>query len=109
MEISSSLLGVGGVKRDLLAAVLLGPGFSVGAATGDGFAIQNGKESNSPAPVRNDLLGIAGSSLDVMLTNSMESLLVRAYIAARAHPYRFRTVAIPQSGVCFPTRTGQQF
>jgi hypothetical protein len=58
---------------------------------------QNGKSQNAPSAVRNDILGIAGSSLDVMLTNSMEALLVRAYIAARAHGYRFRMISIPEA------------
>jgi len=58
--------------------------------------IQNGKETSPPAALRNDLLGIAGGSLDVMLTNSMEALLVRAYVGARAHDYLFKMVSIPE-------------
>jgi hypothetical protein len=59
------------------------------------YVIQNGQERSAPAAVRNDLLDIAGGSLDVMMTSSMDSMMLRAYVAARAHGYRFLTVAVP--------------
>jgi hypothetical protein len=57
--------------------------------------VHNGKHTIPPAAVRNDVLGVAGSSIGVMLDSSMDALMLRAYIAARAHGYEFRTVSIP--------------
>ncbi len=98
VEIDGHLFADGGVRQNIVVVGLTGrqrpapPRFGAGTV----YVIQNGKASSPPAPVNNDLLGVAGSSLDVMLTNSMESLLVRAYVAAQAHGYRFKTVAIPE-------------
>lgn len=98
VEIQGHLFADGGTRQNLVVVGLTGTERPPPPRHGPGtvYLIQNGKESNPPAPVRNSLVGIAGSSLDVMLTNSMESLLLRAYLAARAHGYRFKIVSIPQ-------------
>lgn len=98
VEIDGYLFADGGVRQNIVVIGLTGtkrpppPRFGPGTV----YVIQNGKASDPPAAVRNDIIGVAASSLDAMLMNTMDSLMLRAYVAARAHGYRFRTVAIPQ-------------
>jgi predicted acylesterase/phospholipase RssA len=98
VEIEGYLFGDGGVRQNLVVVGLGGvePPPPPLYGPGNVFVIQNGKDTSPPKPVRKDVLGLAGSSLDVMLTSSMESLLLRTYVAAHAHGYRFQMVAIPE-------------
>ena len=98
VEIDGYLFADGGVRQNIVVIGLTGtkrpppPRFGPGTV----YVIQNGKASDPPAAVRDDIIGVAEGSLDAMLMNTMDSLMLRAYVAARAHGYRFRTVAIPQ-------------
>jgi predicted acylesterase/phospholipase RssA len=97
VEIEGHLFADGGVRENIVVVGLAGNQRPPAPRYGPGtvYVIQNGQERSAPAAVRNDLLDIAGGSLDVMMTSSMDSMMLRAYVAARAHGYRFLTVAVP--------------
>jgi hypothetical protein len=99
VEIDGYLFADGGVRQNIVVVGLGGEQRPPPPRYGPGtvYVIQNGKAGSPPSAVRNDLIGVAGSSLDVMLTSSMDALMLRAYVAARAHGYRFKTVAVPKA------------
>lgn len=97
VEIDGYLFSDGGVRQNLVAVGLAGKKQPSPPLHGPGniFVIQNGKRSDSPHAVSNDLSSLAGSVIGEMLTTSMDSLLMRSYFGAQAHGYRFNLVAIP--------------
>jgi predicted acylesterase/phospholipase RssA len=98
VEIAGHLFADGGTRQNLVVFGLTGgeppppPRYGPGTV----FVVQNGKETTPPRAVQNDIFGVAGDSIGIMLTSSMETLMMRSYVAARAHGYEFRTVAIPE-------------
>lgn len=96
-EIAGHLFADGGTRQNMVVVGLLGEERPPPPLHGPGtvYVIQHGKRASAPAAAREDVMGIAASSLDIMLESSMDTLLMRSYIAARAHGYRFRLVSIP--------------
>lgn len=97
VEIDGHLFGDGGVRQNIVVMGLAGKRRPPPPMHGAGtiYLVRNGKSDAPPSAVRNDVVGLAATSIGAMLENSMDSLMIRAYISARAHGYRFRTVAIP--------------
>jgi hypothetical protein len=59
------------------------------------FVVHNEQQFRRPQAVRNDALHIAGPVLGVMMSNSTDGLLLRAYTAAIVQGYHFRLASIP--------------
>lgn len=99
VEINGYLFGDGGVRQNIVAVGLAGNTKPSPPLHGPGniYVIQNGKRSDPPYAVSNDLGSLAGSVVGQMLTTSMDSLLMRSYFGAQVHGYRFNLVAIPDN------------
>lgn len=97
VEIDGYLFGDGGVRQNIVVVGMAGKTKPSPPLHGPGniFIIQNGKRSDPPHAVRNDLGSLASTVVGEMLTTSMDSLLLRSYFGAQAHGYRFNLVAIP--------------
>jgi predicted acylesterase/phospholipase RssA len=97
VEIYGYLFVDGGVRQNLVVVGLAGtekpkpPQFGPGTV----FVVQNGQKKSRPQAVRNDALHLAGPALGVMMSNSTDGQLLRAYAAAKVRGYEFRMVSIP--------------
>jgi hypothetical protein len=79
------VVGVGGSERP--GPPLYGPG--------NVYVISNGKFQHPPAALRRALGPVAGTTVGVMMDQSMQTALTRAYFGARFLGYNFKMVAIP--------------
>jgi len=97
VEIFGHLFVDGGVRENLVVVGLAGtqkpkpPQFGPGTV----FVVQNGQKKSRPQAVRNDARHLAGPALGVMMGNSTDGQLLRAYTAAKVRGYEFRMVSIP--------------
>jgi len=97
VEIFGYLFVDGGVRQNLVVVGLAGtekpkpPQFGPGTV----FVVQNGQKKSRPQAVRNDALHLAGPALGVLMGNSTDGQLLRAYTAAKVRGYEFRMVSIP--------------
>jgi len=97
VEIAGYLFVDGGVRQNLVVVGLAGKEKPKPPKYGPGtvFVVHNGQQAKTPQAVRNDAMHIAGPALGVMMSNSTDGLLLRAYTAAMVRGYRFRLVSIP--------------
>ena len=95
--IDGHLFADGGVRQNLVVIGLAGTTKPKPPKYGPGtvFVVHNGKEIETPSAVRNDAIHMAGPVLGAMMNTSTDSMLLRAYSAAKLRGYRFRLVAIP--------------
>lgn len=97
VEMFGYLFVDGGVRQNLVVVGLAGtekpkpPQFGPGTV----FVVQNGQKKSRPQAVRNDALHLAGPALGVLMSNSTDGQLLRAYTAAKVRGYEFRMVSIP--------------
>jgi len=97
VEMFGYLFVDGGVRQNLVVVGLAGaekpkpPQFGPGTV----FVVQNGQKKSRPQAVRNDALHLAGPALGVLMGNSTDGQLLRAYTAAKVRGYEFRMVSIP--------------
>lgn len=97
VEMFGYLFVDGGVRQNLVVVGLAGtekpkpPQFGPGTV----FVVQNGQKKSRPQAVRNDALHLAGPALGVLMSNSTDGQLLRAYTAAKVRGYKFRMVSIP--------------
>lgn len=97
VEINGHLFADGAARANIVVTGVAGVDRPKPPQYGPGniYVISNGKLVNSPKTVRNDIENLAGTAIGVMMESSMESLLLRAYFAARYHGYDFNIVGIP--------------
>ena len=98
VEIDGYLFGDGGVRENLVPVGLTGnaPPPPPRFGPGNVYMVINSKQKMPSHAVRNDILGVASGSISAMLSNSMDTPLLRSYIATRAHGYAFQKVAVPE-------------
>ena len=97
VEISGYLFADGGVRQNLVVVGLAGTREPKPPKYGPGtvFVLQNGQDVKRPQAVRNDAVHLAGPALSIMMSNSTDGMLLRAYAAAKVRGYKFRFVSIP--------------
>jgi len=97
VEMFGYLFVDGGVRQNLVVVGLTGSEKPKPPLFGPGtmFVVQNGQKKSRPQAVRNDALHLAGPSLGVLMSNSTDGQLLRAYTAAKIRGYKFRMVSIP--------------
>lgn len=97
VEIDGHLFVDGATRANIVVTGVAGKEQPKASAYGRGnvYVIANGKLVNPPHTVPNDLKDLAGTAIGVMMESSMESLLLRAFFAARYHGYDFNMVGIP--------------
>ncbi len=97
VEIDGHLFVDGAARANIVVAGTAGTERPKAPVHGRGnvYVIANGKLVNPPHTVPNDLKKLAGTAIGVMMGSSMESLLLRAFFAARYHGYDFNMVGIP--------------
>ena len=62
---------------------------------GNVFLISNGRLNHAPKALRRALGELAGTTVSVMMDQSMQTAMTRSYFGARLIGYRFNLVAIP--------------
>jgi len=97
VEIEGHLFADGSVRQNIVVVGFAGTEVPTEPMHGPGnvYVLHNGKEVRKPQSIQNNALGIAGPVMNAMTTNSMDSMLSRAYFAALARGYRFHLTAIP--------------
>ena len=98
VEIDGHLFVDGGVRQNVVIIGLAGTEKPKAPLHGPGnvYLIHNGRQKAPPNAVSDDIEDISGSVIGIMFENSMESVLLRAYFAARARGYTFNLVEIPE-------------
>lgn len=98
VEIDGHLFVDGGVRQNAVIVGLTGIEKPKAPLHGPGniYLIHNGKHKAPPQAVRNDIEDITGAVIGTMFDNSMETVVLRAYFAARARGYTFNWVEIPE-------------
>lgn len=97
VEIDGHLFADGMVRANLLVAGLSGSEKPPPPLYGPGtiWVILNGKGEAAPKPIRNSVFEVSAASLGQMMDGFTSSLMLRSFIAARAHGYHFRLLEIP--------------
>jgi len=97
VEINGHLFGDGAARSNLIVTGLAGrkrPG-PPRYGSGNIFLLENGRLRRPPIAMRDDLKSIAGEGIEAMMNSSMQYVLMRAFVVARAHGYSFNLVEIP--------------
>ncbi len=98
VEIDGHLFVDGAARANIVVTGVAGTDRPKAPVYGPGnvYVIANGRAINPPHTVPNDIKNLAGTAIAVMMNSSTESLLMRAYFAARYHGYLFKMVSIPE-------------
>ncbi len=99
VEINGHLFGDGAARSNLVVVGLAGrkrPG-PPRYGSGNIFLLENGRLRRPPIAMRDDLKSIAGEGIEAMMNSSMQYVLMRAFVVARAHGYSFNLVEIPEN------------
>jgi len=97
VEIEGHLFADGMVRANLLVAGLSGQHKPPPPPYGPGtiWVIINGKGEAVPKAIPNNVLNVSAASLGQMMDGFTNALMLRSFIAARAHGYHFRLLEIP--------------
>jgi len=98
VEIDGHLLVDGAARSNLVLAGVAGKRRPEPPQYGPGniYLIVNGKLVHAPEALRKGLGDIAATTIGVMMSSSMQSMLMRAYFAARSQGYNFKMAEIPE-------------
>lgn len=99
VEIHGHLFADGMIRANLLVVGLTGTEAPPPPPYGPGtkYVIQNGKGTPTPKGITNDIADVSGTALGQMMDGFTASLLIRSFIAAEKHGYRFRLLDIPNA------------
>ena len=98
VEIDGHLFADGSVRQNIVVVGLTGTVLPMSSKFGPGnkYVIRNGKDSKEPYAIQNAAVNMVGPALNIMMNNSMDTVLLRSYLAARIHDYNFHITSIPK-------------
>ena len=97
VEIDGHLFVDGAARANIVVTGVAGmdPPKAPPYGPGNVYVLTNGRLEHPPHTVRNKLTSLAGTTIAVMMNASMESVLMRAFLAAKYYGYNFNMAEIP--------------
>jgi len=97
VEIDGHMFVDGAARANIVVTGVAGQDPPEEAPYGPGnvYVLTNGRLEHPPHTVPNKLTSLAGTTIAVMMNASMESVTLRAFLAAKYHGYTFNMAQIP--------------